>query len=294
MRDRLGLFQQLGIPLEIGCGTQAEDYSGLGTPEGGPMKAHDTARPEGHPCWFDLMTRDPAEVEPFYRAVFGWSIEDQGPDYNHYRFAYAQGRAAAGIGTIPEGAEFPPAWTVHFAADDVAERTDAARQIGAAVLNELQEVPEHGRFAILQDPTGAVFALWEAADHIGAEVSQAHGAMVWCEVATPDAESAKAFYSALFGAVAEPMEGTGTTYYSLMKGDTAVGGILQMTEEWAGVPPHWMAYFQVNDTDVAVAAAQEAGGQVRVAPFDTPFGRISVLEDPAGAVFSILQPPAKG
>lgn len=258
------------------------------------MKTYDAPRPEGHPCWFDLMTPDPAEVEGFYRAVFGWALEDQGEDYNHYRFAYAEERAAAGIGTIPSGTEYPLAWTVHYAVDDVEERTQRARELGADVLNDVAEVPEHGRFSILRDPTGAVFALWEAGDHIGAEIAQAHGAMAWCEVNTPDAEAAKAFYTALLGATAEPMEGTGTTYYSLMKGDTAVGGILQMTEEWQGIPPHWMPYFQVENADAAVEAANTTGGTVGHGPFDTPFGRIAVFNDPAGAVLSVLQPPAKG
>lgn len=254
------------------------------------MKSHDAPRPEGHPCWFDLMTRDPARVEDFYRAVFGWTLEDQGEDYDHYRMAYADGRAAAGIGTIPDDAVYPPAWTVHFAVDDVDERTAAARELGAEIALDVREIPKMGRFSILQDPTGATFALWEAGGHIGAQVAQAHGAMTWCEVNTHDAEAAKAFYTALLSATAEPMEGTGTTYYSLMKGGAAVGGILQMTKEWAGIPPHWMPYFQADDADDAVAAAGEAGGKVGVAPFDTPFGRISVINDPAGAVFSVLQP----
>lgn len=256
------------------------------------MKTHDAPHPEGHPCWFDLMTRDPAQVEDFYRAVFGWTLEDQGEDYGHYRMAYADGRAAAGIGGMPEGAAYPPGWTVHFAVDDIEERTARARELGADVMVEADEVPGMGRFSILQDPAGATFALWEAGDHIGAEVAQAHGAMAWCEVNTPDAEVAKAFYSALLDATAERMKGTGTTYYSLKQGDAAVGGILQMNENWKGIPPHWMPYFQVEDADAAVEAASAAGGKVGVAPFDTPFGRISVLNDPAGAVFSVLQPPA--
>lgn len=266
-------------------------YIGPRTPKEDRMKTHDAPHPEGHACWFDLMTRDPAQVEDFYRAVFGWTLEDQGEDYGHYRMAYAGGRATAGIGGMPEGAAYPPGWTVHFAVDDVEERTEAARGLGADVMVDSGEVPGMGRFSILQDPTGATFALWEAGGHIGAEIAQAHGAMTWCEVNTPDAAAAKAFYTALLGASAELMEGAGTTYYSLHKGDTAVGGILQMTEEWQGIPPHWMPYFQVDDADAAVAAAKAAGGKVGHGPFDTPFGRIAVINDPAGAVLSVLRPP---
>jgi len=56
-----------------------------------------------------------------------------------------------------------------------------------------------------------------------------------------------------------------------------------------GVPPHWMPYFEVEDCDATVAAAKEAGGTMSVAPFDLPYGRIAVLTDPFGAVFSVNQ-----
>ena len=73
------------------------------------------------------------------------------------------------------------------------------------------------------------------------------------------------------------------------KGPTTVAGVMQMTKEWAGIPPHWMSYFAVENTDAAAAKVQALGGKVSVPPFDTPYGRIAVVNDPTGAVFSIIK-----
>ena len=68
-------------------------------------------------------------------------------------------------------------------------------------------------------------------------------------------------------------------------------GILQMDTNWEGIPPHWMGYFQVDNTDTAIERAVAAGGKVHVPAFDMEYGRMAVIGDPAGAVFSIIQPP---
>jgi predicted enzyme related to lactoylglutathione lyase len=57
-----------------------------------------------------------------------------------------------------------------------------------------------------------------------------------------------------------------------------------------GTPNHWHVYFAIADADATAARATELGGSVLVPPFDTPVGRIAVLRDPQGAVFSVLQP----
>jgi len=69
-----------------------------------------------------------------------------------------------------------------------------------------------------------------------------------------------------------------------------VGGMLEMTPEWGQIPPHWMTYFAVTDTDRAASRATELGGSVGAPPFDTAFGRIAVLSDPAGGHFSVVTP----
>lgn len=70
-------------------------------------------------------------------------------------------------------------------------------------------------------------------------------------------------------------------------------GVMQMNEQWpAHIPPHWMPYFAVENSEVAVQAVEQNGGKVVVPSFPTPFGTITVVSDPTNAIFSIVQLPA--
>jgi predicted enzyme related to lactoylglutathione lyase len=81
-------------------------------------------------------------------------------------------------------------------------------------------------------------------------------------------------------------------YYTLSDSEGGVyrAGVLQMTAQWGELPPHWMVYLAVDDVDAAVARVQELGGKAHHGPFDTPYGRMAVVADPQGAVFSVMQP----
>ena len=56
-----------------------------------------------------------------------------------------------------------------------------------------------------------------------------------------------------------------------------------------GTPSHWLVYFGVASTDAAVAAATGGGGQLLAPAFDSPFGRLAILADPAGASFAVIE-----
>jgi predicted enzyme related to lactoylglutathione lyase len=64
-------------------------------------------------------------------------------------------------------------------------------------------------------------------------------------------------------------------------------GVMQMDEQWEGIPPHWMGYFAVDNTDVALERVVAGGGEVKVPAFDMPYGRMAVIADPFGAIVSI-------
>ena len=71
-------------------------------------------------------------------------------------------------------------------------------------------------------------------------------------------------------------------------GGKEVGGTTP--PQMAGVPNHWHVYFAVADADASTAKVTELGGSVVVPPFDTPIGKMAVVADPQGAVFSLFQP----
>lgn len=252
------------------------------------MSTRTTKRPAGEPTWFDLATPDLDVAKAFYQAVFGWSFIDTGPDFGHYNFAQSNGRNVAGIGPIwPPDSPQPSAWTIYFASDDATADCERVQELGGQVMVEPMVIGDSGLMGICMDPTGAAFGFWQANNHIGSAAENEHGAMTWCEVNTRDAGAAREFYSKLLNMTTHKMEGM--DYYTLQRGDEMLAGILQMTEEWEGIPPHWMGYFAVDNTDAAIERAVAAGGKLQVPAFDMAYGRMAVLSDPAGANFSIMQ-----
>ena len=84
------------------------------------------------------------------------------------------------------------------------------------------------------------------------------------------------------------MAGPEYTTFHLPGDDAPLGGMGPMFEDPAG-RPHWLVYFGVADTDAALAAALEAGGTQPAPPHDSPFGRMGFVQDPFGAVFTVMQ-----
>lgn len=120
-----------------------------------------------------------------------------------------------------------------------------------------------------------------------------HGRFVWAELMTPDPKAAEAFYTKVVGWTTEAFPGSGMPYTVWKAGSQGIGGMMATTDEMkaAGVPPHWMIYVGVTDIEAAVGKAQSLGGRVQVKPQEIPnVGVFSVLADPQGAVFAVLQP----
>ena len=118
------------------------------------------------------------------------------------------------------------------------------------------------------------------------------GEFVWYELMTTDAEGAKAFYTDVVGWGTSPFEGSPVPYTMWMKGESAVGGVMDLPDEarQAGAPPHWLGYVAVPDVDAAAEKAQELGGRVIHGPHDIPeVGRFAILADPQGAVVSAFK-----
>lgn len=244
----------------------------------------------GTVTWADLMTPDPEGARRFYRALFGWDFSVGPAETGHYTMCQVQGDNVAGMGQLPPGAPFPSAWTIYFATPDAAASAARITALGGQVMMGPMDVMQEGRMVVAMDPCGAAFGLWQPGRHQGAGRVDELGAMCWREVAVRDAAAARGFYTALFGLEARPLGAPGMVYETLHCGDQTVGGIMQMDEHWpADVPAHWMTYFAVEDADAAAGRVTAGGGKVCVPPFDTPYGRIAVVNDPWGATFSIMK-----
>jgi len=249
-------------------------------------------------CWHEIGTHDAKAAKAFYGALLGWSLEDRpmGPNPED---TYTMCRVAGGdVGGLYEmrGPQFegvPSHWMTYIWVDDVDAATTKARSMGATVMSEPMDIPGVGKMAVLQDPAGATFAIYKGTEHSGAaRLGPVPGAVGWNELMTTDVDQAKAFYSALFGWGTRATDlPTGGEYVLFRMGDNDVGGLMAMSGAmWQGIPPHWMTYVAVADVDAAVRKTGEMGGKVHVPATDIPgIGRFAVLEDPTGAVFSVIK-----
>jgi predicted enzyme related to lactoylglutathione lyase len=257
---------------------------------------------QGVPCWIDHSSDDPASAAAFYGRLFGWDTEDlMPPDApGRYFAARMRGRDVAGIGSQPaEGT--PPVWNTYIAVDDADASAARAARAGGSVLSEPFDVMDAGRMAVLADPAGAVFSVWQAGNHRGAGLVDEPGTLAWNELTTRDVQSSERFYNELFGwRPAEMSFGLGQYVTWHLPGDeppdperNAIGGMMPMVgDQWPDdLSSHWMTYFDVQDTDATASRARELGATVTVPPFDTPAGRIAVIADPLGATFSVIQMP---
>lgn len=245
-------------------------------------------------CWAELATTDTAAAKEFYTGLFGWGIDDvpMGEE-GVYTMLQIDGKEVAALYEMKEEQRaqgVPPHWMVYVAvasADDTAER---ARSLGGTVLMGPFDVFDSGRMALVQDPTGAILAVWEPRQHIGARLANEPGTLTWAELVTADTDVAGKFYTQLFDWDAETEDMGGTTYTSFMSGGQPAGGMMQMPEELGDIPPHWMVYFAVVDCDRSVDQAAGLGGRIQVPPTNIEgVGRFAVVQDPQGAVFSVIK-----
>lgn len=247
----------------------------------------------GTPSWVDIGT-DVEAAKGFYGQLLGWTAQEAGPpeETGGYGFFMKGDKMVAGYG--PQQNPGPPAWSVYVATADADETAAKVEKAGGTVVAPPMDVMGAGRMAVFQDPTGAFFSTWQAGDHRGAQLWSEPGAVSWVELNTRDAARAKEFYPAVFGWTEETHAGE-MTYTEFHLGEPAIGGMMELPASVpAQVPPHWLAYFGVDDVDASTAKAKELGANVMVEPMDIPGGggRFAVILDPQGAAFGLLRGPA--
>lgn len=107
--------------------------------------------------WFELMTTDVGAAKTFYKGLFGWEYETVPIPGSEYTMVKVDGVAVAGImATVEECKGMPPSWDIYITVDDVDATVKSVTELGGKVLRPAYDIPEVGRFCVLQDPQGAV------------------------------------------------------------------------------------------------------------------------------------------
>jgi predicted enzyme related to lactoylglutathione lyase len=252
----------------------------------------------GRFLWYELMTTDPKAAEGFYTKVVGWGTQAH-PGMETPYTTWMKGEApVGGLMTIPPEAKAggaPPNWMMYVGTPDADATVDQARSLGGKVEAGPMEIPDIGRFAVLSDPQGAVFAVLQPAEEGAMPEGPAEDLdFSWRELATTDAAGAVAFYAELFGwekQNASEMGGLGL-YQEFGRAGAPLGGIYTKPKEMPA-PPHWLLYTRVPDIQAAVERAGSRGGKLLNGPMEIPGGDlVAQLVDPQGAVFALHQSKA--
>jgi len=244
-------------------------------------------------CLIELATTDQDAAKKFYTGLFGWSFSDQpiGPGGTYTLFRLEQRDVASAYTIRPEDRTIPPHWDVYITVESADEAAKRAGELGGKVIAGPFDVAQYGRMAVLQDPTGAVFCVWQPKQGIGIGLAGVPGTLCWMDLSTGDPERAKQFYEGLFGWRIITGERDTSGYLHIKNGEEFIGGIPPAAHRDPHSPPHWLGYFLVSNVDESAGKAAELGGRTYLAPMDIEnAGRFAVLADPQGAAFAIFQP----
>ncbi len=259
---------------------------------------HIDSHPPGDFCWFELATTDPSAAKTFYSSLLGWTVTDvpMGPDkvYTMFKMDGREAGAACAMREEQRAQGVPPHWLLYITVESADGTADRAPALGGKVLAPPFDVFDAGRMAVLEDPTGAVFAVWEPKAHIGTRITGVAGTFCWADLSTPDPGAAGRFYTGLFGwALDAGHDKSG--YLHIKNGEQYIGGIPPAAHRNPQMPANWMLYFAVENCDASAERAEQLGATFHLRPMTIEnVGRMAVLADGQGAVFAIFQAMPRG
>jgi predicted enzyme related to lactoylglutathione lyase len=249
-----------------------------------------TDYPPGAPCWVETLQPDPRAAAEFYGALFGWRF-----DGGRARLG---DRLVAGVGqapdTLPVGA-----WITYVRVDTVEAALARVVDAGGAVMLGPVDAAPDGRLAVVSDPAGIAFGLWQPGERVGAELVNEPGTWAMSALHTPGPERAASFYRAVFGWELETLPGGPFALWRLpghAGGEPGrplpqdVVAVMAPIEEPSAVPPHWAVNFRVDDVDATAETATALGGALIMPPTDAAGFRNAVIADPQQGVIAISAP----
>jgi predicted enzyme related to lactoylglutathione lyase len=251
-------------------------------------------------CWIDFATPDPDGAKIFYQKIFGWKYRKTpmpcGGVYT--MISTTDGDSVGGLFVMPDEmkqAGVPPHISNYIEVENADDSTKKASDLGATIKMEPFDIFDYGRMAVLIDPTGAYFSLWQSKSNVSDRESkmascETHGMFCWQELMTTNIDQAADFYKDLLGWDYSTMD-MGDQNYTVIKNQSdEIGGMMILPPEMKGVPPHWKTYFAVKNIDETIAVIRNNDGNVLMGPQDIPeTGQLAICIAPDGTVFSLFQ-----
>ncbi len=254
-----------------------------------------TLNPPGTFSWVELGTPDAGKAKTFYTGLFGWDVHEMpmGPDNAYFIFRIG-GKDVAAMYQLTADQQkkgVSPHWLSYITVTDADATAARATNLGGTALGAPFDVGDIGRMAMLQDPQGGSFAVWQAKEHSGIGRRGEVGALGWNELISTDVKAGAKFYQALFDWKTENMPMPGMDYTIFQNDGKGIGGGMQRPDSMANVPTHWLPYFIVENCDETLAQAAKLGARIPMPAHEAKgVGRWAAIIDPAGAAFAVLQP----
>lgn len=250
--------------------------------------------PTGRFVWFEYVSNDAKKAQAFFGELFHWKTKTTPMPQGAYTMIVLGNDTIGGYLPPPPGAPPHAHWLPHLQVANAQEIANKVKALGGKIAKEPFKVSDFGTMAVVLDPLGGEFALWQPAkpQDVGGDYKGVDGSWIWNELTTEDPDKSVAFYKAIGGFEVETMKnegaGPGPDRYEILKSDgKGRGGIMKLQ----GVPQMWMPYVKVADTDATVDKAKRLGATSKMPAETIPnVGRLAVLIDPLGAPLGILKP----
>ena len=245
-------------------------------------------------CWLELGTTDQNAAKKFYSNLFGWTADEipMGPGMTYTMFRLAAKDVGGGYSLMKEqlDSHVPPNWMLYIKVANADEAAAKAVKSGGQQIVPPSNIPNVGRFAVIQDPTGASISIFQPGQHKGVGVFGDIGALCWADLNSRDPEKAAKFYGEWVGWT---FEKGNDGYRHIVNGtshEDMIGGIPPEMHAPPGTPSYWLAYFHVADCKASAAKAAQLGASTHMPATLMPdVGTIAVLSDPQGAAFALYQ-----
>jgi len=249
--------------------------------------------------WHDLMTTDLAASRAFYSKLFPWQLDDVDMGAaGKYTMLKVGDDGVGGMVPLDKSAGVPSHWVAYVNVDDVDATVAESTKLGGKPCVPPTDIPNIGRFALIEDPSGAIVSPFRAKDAGASDGHESdspkpHGHFVWDELLIDDPDKVVHFYETLFG-YKTTIQDMGTlgkyTVFKRRNGEIDAAGMLRSPPN-AQHRPFWLPYVKVEEVEAYAEKATVLGAKIYVPPSKIPnLGRFSVLADPTGATLAIFTP----
>jgi len=240
--------------------------------------------------WADLSAINLEKAKTFYKAVLGWKYHAQG----EYIFAYAGKKTAAGVYTMPtkfQDMGMPSFWMSYIHVPDIHQAVARAKEKNGIIEVPPTDFQGQGQVALIRDPSGAGFTVWQGDDLGGKDTQGIHGRMIQNELYVSDANLVIDFYQYVFGWTFTLDDRQNANRYTIHNADQKIIAALEVIpNEIKGKAEFWAVYFTVKDMETAHINIQKHGGSI-ITQMDSGQDKLSLVSDPSGAVFMLAENP---